>query len=63
MNESGAVLLGGDVLVLDALHDFHPALDACGALERQVHEEIAPEIAWLFTDAIRRRLPWTWEPN
>jgi hypothetical protein len=48
---------------LDCLPPDHPALLAWTQVENEVLEELGPTIAGLVTDAFRRRLPWTWEPE
>jgi hypothetical protein len=41
----------------------HPAVFAWEALCAEVAAELAPQVAELLDAAIRRRLPWTWEPE
>lgn len=43
--------------------DEHPAFFAWDLLIDEVRAEVAPELARLMTEAINRRLPWTWEPE
>lgn len=55
-----------DALFFDGLPDLpdsHPAVDAWEKLMNEVIEEVRPEVARLFTEAVERRLPWTWEPE
>lgn len=43
--------------------DETEALRAWDALKNAAAEEIAPDVARMLTEAINRRLPWTWEPE
>lgn len=39
------------------------ALRAWGKLRDEAVAEILPDVARMLTEAINRRLPWTWEPE
>lgn len=41
----------------------HPALEAWEGMVEEVFEELHPNIADLFADAIERHLPWRREPE
>jgi hypothetical protein len=41
----------------------HPARLAWEAVCDEAAAEIAPQVADMLTAAVRRRLPWTWEPR
>lgn len=58
---SEIVGLVGDKYVRD-LRDGHPAVEAWDALLEEAKEEIAPQVEALILAAIRKRLPWSWEP-
>jgi len=51
------------VYQLDPMEDEHPAGLAWERLCDEVADEIAADVADLLTEAIRRRMPWTWEPG
>lgn len=40
----------------DALHAFD-------TMKEEAVEEILPDVARMLTEAINRRMPWTWEPE
>ena len=44
-------------------HDNHPSLLAFQDVLEDASAEVAAECATLMREAIRRRLPWTWEPK
>jgi hypothetical protein len=52
-----------DIPELNALRDDHPAGLAWDALMDEVLVEIGPDVARMITEAVARRLPWTWEPE
>ncbi len=41
----------------------HPALFAFERMVDAAVAEIAPDVARLLSEALDRRLPWTWEPE
>ena len=43
--------------------DGHPGVMAFDRIVDDAAAEIAPQVAALLTEAIRRRLPWTWQPE
>jgi hypothetical protein len=51
------------IAALDSLPLDHPARFAWDGLEDEIRAEVGPQIASLVTEAFRRRLPWTWEPE
>lgn len=55
-----------DGLFFDAMPevpDGHPAVAAWERVMDETLAEVGPEIARVFTEAVERRLPWTWEPE
>ena len=61
-----AAFANGAILKLeDAVRqvDDHPALMAFDAVLEDASAEVAGQCATLMREAIRRRLPWTWEPK
>lgn len=52
-----------DIPELDGLPDAHPAGLAWDHLSNEIQAEVAPKVAELYMDSLRRRLPWTWEPE
>lgn len=43
--------------------DETDALRAWDAVKTEAADEILPDVARMLTEAINRRLPWTWEPE
>ena len=41
----------------------HPARLAWDRVCDEAAEEIAPQVADMLTEAVRRRMPWTWGPE
>lgn len=49
------------IQALDTLPENHPSAFAWDALMDDVLAEVGPDVAKLVDQAVRRRLPWTWE--